>query len=68
MPLGKFGKITLSWIAVTVTSLSLFVVAKNYVNERRIENMKARERMRKSNEGEYPDLYRKLFVNIELNK
>ncbi|XP_068624573.1 uncharacterized protein [Battus philenor] len=60
MPLGKFGKITLSWAVITVASLSLFVVAKNYVNERRVENMKARERMRKANEGEYPDLYRKL--------
>ncbi|KAI5638283.1 hypothetical protein NE865_09098 [Phthorimaea operculella] len=59
MPLGKFGKITLSWVAITVTSLSLFVVSKNYVNANRVENMKARERMRKSNVGEYPDMYRK---------
>ncbi|KAF9408871.1 hypothetical protein HW555_011586 [Spodoptera exigua] len=47
-------------MAVTVTSLSLFVVAKNSINARRLENMRARERMRKSNEGEYPDLYRRL--------
>ncbi|KAL0810446.1 hypothetical protein ABMA28_010585 [Loxostege sticticalis] len=59
MPLGKFGKITLSWAAITISSLSLFVVSKNYVNARRVENMKARERMRRSNEGEYPDSYRK---------
>lgn len=45
-----------------MTSLSLFVVAKNYVNDRRQENMKARERMRRSNEGEYPDVYRKLWA------
>lgn len=60
MPLGKFGKITLSWVAITVTSLSLFVVAKNQVNAHRLENMRARERMRRSNQGEYPDTYRKL--------
>ncbi|XP_026743508.1 uncharacterized protein LOC113505146 [Trichoplusia ni] len=60
MPLGKFGKITISWLVVTVTSLSLFVVAKDHINARRLENMRSRERMRKSNEGEYPDVYRSL--------
>lgn len=60
MPLGKFGKITLSWLAVTVTSLSLFVVAKNHINANRVENMRVRERMQKSNVGEYPDTFRKL--------
>ncbi|XP_026328061.1 uncharacterized protein LOC113236270 [Hyposmocoma kahamanoa] len=59
MPLGKFGKITLSWVIITVTSLSLFVLSKNSINDRRIENMKARERMRRSNIGEYENLYRK---------
>ncbi|KAI8433538.1 hypothetical protein MSG28_015565 [Choristoneura fumiferana] len=47
-------------VAITVTSLSLFVVSRNSINARRLENMKARERMRRSNEGEYPDSYRKL--------
>ncbi|XP_023945498.1 uncharacterized protein LOC112051195 [Bicyclus anynana] len=60
MPLGTFGKITLSWLVVTVGSLSLFVAAKNNIDAHRIENMKARERMRKANQGEYPDSYRKL--------
>ncbi|XP_011563497.2 uncharacterized protein LOC105393435 [Plutella xylostella] len=60
MPLGKFGKITISWAIITVTSLSLFVVSRNSINANRIENMKARERMRRSNEGEYEDVYRKL--------
>ncbi|XP_049882406.1 uncharacterized protein LOC126378225 isoform X2 [Pectinophora gossypiella] len=60
MPLGKFGKITLSWAVITISSLSLFVVSKNSINASRLENMKSRERMRKSNQGEYPDVYRKL--------
>ncbi|XP_013197797.1 uncharacterized protein LOC106140710 [Amyelois transitella] len=59
MPLGKFGKITLSWAIITVTSLSLFVVSKNSINARRVENMKSRERMRRSNEGDYEEKYRK---------
>lgn len=51
-------------LVVTVTSLSLFVVAKDHINARRLENMRSRERMRKSNEGEYPDVYRSLWVQV----
>lgn len=53
-------------LAVTVTSLSLFVAAKNHIHGQRLENMKVRERMRKSNQGDYGDVYRKLWIHFTL--
>ncbi|XP_065090078.1 uncharacterized protein LOC135711224 [Ochlerotatus camptorhynchus] len=53
MQLGHLGKIGIGWGIITVLGIGGFVYSKRSVDKNRYENMKIRERMRKSNEGEY---------------
>lgn len=53
MQLGHLGKIGIGWSIITVLGIAGFVYSKRSVDKNRYENMKIRERMRKSNEGEY---------------
>lgn len=53
MQLGHLGKIGICWGVITVLGIGGFVYSKRSVDKNRYENMKIRERMRKSNEGEY---------------
>ncbi|XP_055596716.1 uncharacterized protein LOC129746843 [Uranotaenia lowii] len=53
MRLNHLQKIGIGWALITVVGISGFVLSKRSVDQNRYENMKIRERMRKSNEGEY---------------
>ncbi|XP_058463933.1 uncharacterized protein LOC131438131 [Malaya genurostris] len=53
MQIGRLGKIGIGWGIITVLGIAGFVYSKRSVDKNRYENMKIRERMRKSNEGEY---------------
>lgn len=53
MPIGHLAKIGIGWGIITVAGIAGFVYSKRSVDKNRYENMKIRERMRKSNEGEY---------------
>jgi len=57
--LGKIGKTNVAWAIITVAGVSSFVFAKNLVDKQRYENMKARQRMKESNLGDYESSYRK---------
>ncbi|XP_065331881.1 uncharacterized protein LOC135934227 [Cloeon dipterum] len=59
MPLTKAAKIGIAWSIITITSIGGFVLSKRSIEERRVESMKVRDRMRKSNFGEYPSNERK---------
>ncbi|XP_055390443.1 uncharacterized protein LOC129619287 [Condylostylus longicornis] len=59
MPLGKFGKIAIGWSVITFAGIYAFVLSKNSIEQRRIESMKVRDRMRKSNYGDYEQSERK---------
>ncbi|XP_059609115.1 uncharacterized protein LOC132256615 [Phlebotomus argentipes] len=59
MKLGKAGKIGVCWTVITVAGVYAFVLSKRSIDNRRYENMKVRERMRKSNFGEYTPSSRK---------
>ncbi|XP_011180458.1 uncharacterized protein LOC105210943 [Zeugodacus cucurbitae] len=53
MSLGSFGKIAICWGVITFVGVSGFILSKNSVDKRRYQDMQIRERMRKSNTGEY---------------
>lgn len=53
MQLGHLGKIGIGWGIITLLGIGGFVYSKRSVDKNRYENMKIRERMRKSNVGEY---------------
>ncbi|KRG04777.1 uncharacterized protein LOC26527960 [Drosophila mojavensis] len=53
MPLGNAGRIAVCWAFLTVGGVYAFVLSKRSVEDRRIENLRVRERMRKANHGEY---------------
>jgi hypothetical protein len=60
--LGKIGKTNLAWVVITIAGVSSFVVAKDLVTKQRYENMRARQRMKESNLGEYEPSSRKFTV------
>lgn len=39
--------------AITITGITAFLLSKRSIDQKRYDNMKIRERMRKANEGEY---------------
>jgi len=51
--LGRIGKANVGVAIVTFTGIFGFVLAKKQVDSQRYTNMKARQRMLKSNEGDY---------------
>lgn len=53
MRLNHLAKIGIGWGFITIAGIAGFVYSKRTVDKNRYENMKIRERMRKSNEGEY---------------
>ncbi|KAL9913272.1 uncharacterized protein LOC119635652 [Glossina fuscipes] len=53
MRLGNFGRIALGWTIITVGGIYSFILSKKSVDKRRFEDMQIRERMRKSNLGDY---------------
>lgn len=53
MRLGNVTKIVIGWAIVTTGGLYSFVLSKQSVDKHRYEGMKVRERIRRSNEGEY---------------
>lgn len=53
MQITHLGKIGIGWGIITVLGVAGFVYSKRSIDQNRYENMKIRERMRKSNEGEY---------------
>ncbi|XP_062556346.1 uncharacterized protein LOC134221164 [Armigeres subalbatus] len=53
MRLNHLQKIGICWSIITVLGIAGFVYSKQNVDKNRYENMRIRERMRKSNEGEY---------------
>ncbi|XP_037947133.1 uncharacterized protein LOC119679057 [Teleopsis dalmanni] len=53
MSLGKFGKIAVGWAIITFSGVSAFVLSKNSIDKHRYESMQVRDRMKKSNIGEY---------------
>ncbi|CAO1442109.1 unnamed protein product [Diamesa tonsa] len=55
MRFGNWAKIGLGWSLFVVLGVGGFVVSKNSVDKKRYESMKVRERMRKSNDGDYED-------------
>ncbi|XP_059485571.1 uncharacterized protein LOC132202590 [Neocloeon triangulifer] len=54
MPLTRAAKIGIAWTGISIAGVYGFVLSKRSVDARRLESMKVRERMRKSNFGEYP--------------
>lgn len=50
---GSVTKIVIGWAIVTTGGLYSFVLSKQSVDKHRYEAMKVRERIRRSNEGEY---------------
>ncbi|XP_050323560.1 uncharacterized protein LOC126755206 [Bactrocera neohumeralis] len=61
MSLGSFGKIAICWSVITVAGVSGFILSKNSVDRRRYQDMQIRERMRKSNTGEYEPVGERSF-------
>ncbi|XP_037917838.1 uncharacterized protein LOC119655809 [Hermetia illucens] len=59
MKLGNHGKIAIGWAVITVVGIYSFVLSKRSVDQQRIESMRIRDRMRKSNYGEYEASTRK---------
>ncbi|XP_044729878.1 uncharacterized protein LOC123293207 [Chrysoperla carnea] len=55
----KFAKIGVCWAAITGAGVYAFILSKRDIERKRFEHMKARERMRKSNIGEYEQSARK---------
>ncbi|XP_055533848.1 uncharacterized protein LOC129723565 isoform X2 [Wyeomyia smithii] len=53
MQIGHLGRIGIGWGIITVLGIGGFVYSKRSVDKNRYENMKIRERMRKSNVGDY---------------
>lgn len=59
MPLSKVARIGIGWAIVTASGLYGFVLSKRYIDNRRYDSMKVRDRMRKANLGEYDPSSRK---------
>lgn len=59
MKLGTSGKIGICWAAVTFGGLYAFYLSKSNIDKKRYELMQVRERIRKSNVGEYEKSYRR---------
>ncbi|XP_050311859.1 uncharacterized protein LOC126747342 [Anthonomus grandis grandis] len=59
MHFGPHAKVAIGWVVCTVGGLYSFYLAKTIIDKRRYDNMKARQRMRESNVGEYQPSYRK---------
>ncbi|KAG5672250.1 hypothetical protein PVAND_002392 [Polypedilum vanderplanki] len=53
MQFGKLGKIGVGWTILVIIGISSFALSKSSIDQKRYENMKVRERMKKSNEGKY---------------
>ncbi|XP_025410495.1 uncharacterized protein LOC112683609 [Sipha flava] len=60
MKLNHFQKVFIGWSLVISTGLYSFVLSKRYIDSKRFDSMKARERIRQSNIGEYTPSSRKL--------
>lgn len=54
MKIGKFGRIGIGWAIITVTGVYSFVLSRRSVDQKRVDGMKVRERMRQANSGDYP--------------
>ncbi|XP_066250929.1 uncharacterized protein [Euwallacea similis] len=65
MNLGKTTKVAIGWIVCTVGGVYSFYLAKSSVEKRRYENMKARQRMKASNRGQYEPSSRKFAPQYE---
>lgn len=50
---SKVFKVTACWGVLTISALSLFVLARNDVNSRRREIMMSKKRMSAANQGDY---------------
>ncbi|XP_065368255.1 uncharacterized protein LOC135960794 [Calliphora vicina] len=61
MSLGNFGRIAVGWTVITVVGVYSFVISKNSVDKRRYEDMQIRDRMKKSNIGEYESVGTRRF-------
>ncbi|XP_022177347.1 uncharacterized protein LOC111038518 [Myzus persicae] len=59
MKLNHFQKVFIGWSIVITGGLYSFVLSKRYVDSKRYDSMKARERIRVSNIGEYDPSSRK---------
>jgi len=53
MKLGKLAKINIAWGVIVVGGVYSFYLAKKSIDKHRYESMKVRERIRKSNVGDY---------------
>uniref|UniRef100_T1GK06 Uncharacterized protein n=1 Tax=Megaselia scalaris TaxID=36166 RepID=T1GK06_MEGSC len=53
MRLGSFGKIAISWGVLTGVGIYSFILSKNSIDKQRLESLRVRDRMRKSNYGDY---------------
>ncbi|XP_030387100.1 uncharacterized protein LOC115633766 [Scaptodrosophila lebanonensis] len=53
MSLGNAGRIAACWAVLTVGGVYAFVLSKRSVENRRIESLQVRNRMKKANQGEY---------------
>ncbi|XP_050542042.1 uncharacterized protein LOC126905927 [Daktulosphaira vitifoliae] len=59
MTLNHFQKVFIGWSLVISGGLFSFYLSKRYIDSKRFDSMKARERMRFSNIGEYTPSERK---------
>lgn len=59
MKLNHFQKVFIGWSIAITGGLYSFFLSKQYVDSKRYDSMKARERMRLSNIGEYDQSSRK---------
>ncbi|KAG8228874.1 hypothetical protein J437_LFUL007611 [Ladona fulva] len=67
MALTNVGKVAIGWTLVVAAGIGSFVLSKRSIDQKRFENMQIRERMRKSNTGEYSPSYRK-FSELRVGK
>ncbi|XP_066142070.1 uncharacterized protein [Euwallacea fornicatus] len=65
MNLGKTTKVAIGWVLCTVGGIYSFYLAKRSIEQQRYENMKARQRMKASNVGQYEPSSRKFTSQYE---